>query len=88
MRLESGESLDTDRVGMDIAHCGSQNDLTLCGSSQFTIWRQLWVQTSKCVLKQLDALFNERGEPVELLISIPLFVEICSLSSREGSACL
>ena len=57
------------RLGMDITHCGGRHYLTLidCGPSRFAIWRQLRLQTSESVIKQLEAVFYERGAPEELL---------------------
>lgn len=57
------------RLGMDITHCHGQHYLTLidCEPSRFTIWRQLRIQTSEQVIKQLEAIFYERGVPEEIL---------------------
>ena len=57
------------RVGMDITHCRGQHYLTLidCGPSRFAIWRRLRMQTSECVVEQLESVFCERGAPDELL---------------------
>ena len=57
------------KVGMDVTHCGSQRYLTLidCGPSRFSVWRQLKLQTSDSIIKQLEAVFYERGAPEELL---------------------
>ena len=57
------------RVGMDITHCKGQHYLTLidCGPSRFTIWRRISLQTSECVIAQLEAVFHERGAPEEIL---------------------
>lgn len=66
-------SLDVERVwqrvGMDITHCGGRSYLTLidCGPSRFSIWRPLRLQTSDSIIKQLEAVFFERGAPEELL---------------------
>ena len=57
------------RVGMDITHCRGQHYLTLidCGPSRFAIWRRLRLQTSECVMEQLENIFCERGAPDEIL---------------------
>lgn len=57
------------RVGMDITHYKGRSYLTLidCGPSRFAIWRHLRLQTSACVIEQLEAVFCERGAPEELL---------------------
>lgn len=57
------------RLGMDITHCRGRSYLTLidCRPSRFTIWRPLRLQTSACVIEQLEDVFCERGAPAELL---------------------
>ena len=61
------------RLGMDITHHGGRHYLTLidCGASRFAIWRQLRLQTSESVIKQLEAVFYERGAPKELRHCLP-----------------
>lgn len=57
------------RLGMDITHCGGRHCLTFvdCGPSSFAVWRQLRLQTSESTIKQLEAVFYERGAPEEIL---------------------
>ena len=57
------------RVGMDITHYRGQHYLTLidCGPSRFTVRRRLRLQTSECVMEQLESVFCERGAPEEIL---------------------
>ena len=57
------------RLGMDVTHCGGRHYLTLidCGPSRFAVWRQLRLQTSESVIKELETVFYERGAPEELL---------------------
>lgn len=57
------------RLGMDITHYGGRHYLTLvdCGPSRFAVWRQLRLQTSESVIRQLEAVFYERGAPEEIL---------------------
>ena len=57
------------RVGMDITHYRGQHYLTLidCGPSRFTVWRRIRLQTSECVMEQLESVFWERGAPEEIL---------------------
>ncbi|KFD54720.1 hypothetical protein M514_04420 [Trichuris suis] len=54
---------------MDITHCGGRPYLTLidCGPSRFAIWRPLRLHTGAEVVRQLEAVFCERGAPEELL---------------------
>lgn len=57
------------RVSMDICHVGSEHYLTLidCGPSRYTIWRRLRHQDSESIIRELEAVFCERGAPEELL---------------------
>ena len=54
---------------MDITHCGGWHYLTLinCGPSRFAVWHELRLQTSESVIKQLEAVFYERGAPEQIL---------------------
>ena len=54
---------------MDITHYVARHFLTLtdCGPSRFSIWKQLARQDSVTVIRQLEAVFFERGPPHELL---------------------
>ena len=54
---------------MNITHYGTRHFfmLTDCGSSHFSIWNQLARQDSATVIRQLEAMFFERGPPHEPL---------------------
>lgn len=57
------------RVGIDITHYMGMHFLTLVdhGPSRFAIWRRLTNQDSASVIKELEAIFCERGAPAELV---------------------
>ncbi|KFD62540.1 hypothetical protein M514_09025 [Trichuris suis] len=57
------------RVGIDVAHLGSELYLTLidCVPSRLAIWRRLSQRSSGEVAQQLESIFCERGAPDELL---------------------
>ena len=66
-RLEVSEVWQ--RIAMDITHHEGQHYLTLidCGPTRFAIWRALRRQDSASVTRELEAVFFERGAPVEIL---------------------
>lgn len=72
VKWQSG-SLEVDsvwqRVAMDITHYKGLPYLTLidCGPSRFAVWSQLRLQTSASVIRNLEAVFYERGAPEEIL---------------------
>uniref|UniRef100_A0A5S6R3V7 Integrase catalytic domain-containing protein n=1 Tax=Trichuris muris TaxID=70415 RepID=A0A5S6R3V7_TRIMR len=57
------------RVAMDITHYRGMSYLSLvdCGPSRFAVWRPLRLQSSEAVIRELEAVFFERGPPEELL---------------------
>ena len=56
------------RLWMDITHYSAHHFFdTECGPSRFSIWKQLARQDSATVIRQLEAVFIERGPLQELL---------------------
>ena len=57
------------RLGIDITHYSTQHFLTLtdCGPLCFSIWKQLVRQDLAKMIRQLEAVFSERGPPHKIL---------------------
>ncbi|KFD49052.1 hypothetical protein M513_10100 [Trichuris suis] len=78
------------RLGIDVAHCGSELYLTLidCGPSRFAIWRRLSQRSSAEIAQQLESIFYERGAPDELLMDNDTAFrsrEVAQLAERWGT---
>jgi ribonuclease HI len=59
-----------ERIGMDITHYSGSHFLTLIdhGPSRFSMWRRLASQDTSSVIRELEAIFYERGAPIELVV--------------------
>ncbi|CDW58669.1 hypothetical protein TTRE_0000699301 [Trichuris trichiura] len=64
------------RLSSDVTHYKGRPYLTVvdCGPSRFAIWRPLKWHTSASIVDHFEAIFLERGAPVEILVdNDPIF---------------
>ena len=58
-----------ERLAMDVTHFRGRQYLTLvdCGPSRYAIWRELRHSEASEIVRQLEAIFLERGAPAKIL---------------------
>jgi transposase InsO family protein len=58
------------RLACDVTHMREKKYLSLvdCGPSRFAIWKVLSSESSQAIVKVLEAVFQERGPPEEILL--------------------
>ncbi|XP_043245437.1 uncharacterized protein LOC122393477 [Amphibalanus amphitrite] len=59
-----------ERLAMDVTHFRGKHYLTVidCGPSRYAMWREIRRSDGSEIVRQLEALFLERGAPAELLM--------------------